>query len=184
MVHIIRKQINVTHTYSTYPLTLFLSSLSILFIPRNQNNCSHSCNRNSMSWPPPPSLTITTATATTFASNRSCGWSPPSVPLVVVVCGCCVTFFYEVFEAWSDFSILGFFFFFFFFFWRICGLLGLLPSVGLDVLAIRCFFWRICGLSLALFNFFFFFFQILVQIFFILGVFFFLLESRTNNFFF
>ena len=170
MVHIIRKQINVTHTCSTYPLTLFLSSLSILFIPRNQNSCSHSCNRNSMSWPLPPSLTITTATATTFASNRSCGWSPPSVPLVVVVCGCCVTFFYEVFEAWSDFSILGFFFFFFF--WRICGLLGLLPSVGLDVLAIRCFFlenlWTFaCSVSI-----FFFFFQILVQIFFF-GFFFF-----------
>ena len=87
-----------------------------------------------------------------------------------------------MFEARSGFSILGYFIYYFFF-WRICGLLGLLPSVGLDVLAIRCFFlenlWTFaCSVSI------FFFFQILVQIFFILGVFFFLLESRTNNFFF
>ena len=55
--------------------------------------------------------------------------------------------------------MLVFFFiilFLFLFFLRICGLLGLLPSVGLDVLAIRCIFWRLCGLSLALFHFFFF----------------------------
>ena len=35
------------------------------------------------------------------------GRSPPSVPLVVVVRGCCVTCVCEVFETQSDFSILG-----------------------------------------------------------------------------
>ena len=38
---------------------------------------------------------------------RSGGRSPPSVPLVVVAHGCCVTCVCEVFEAGSDFSILG-----------------------------------------------------------------------------
>ena len=39
--------------------------------------------------------------------TRSDGRSPLSVPLVVVAHGCCVTCVCEVFEARSDFSILG-----------------------------------------------------------------------------